>query len=88
MDAIGAMDEAHHYALLLNEWANDTSKNAPQFTADCRTIAAMIVGHIEAYGALIERNCTLRSDLESARRTISAQQRIIQEQQAQLAAKR
>lgn len=29
-----------HHASLLTEWADDAGESAPQFTADCRTMAA------------------------------------------------
>ena len=76
VDAAAAKDAAH-YAALLNYWAEDAGDDAPQRAADCKTISAMISGHVEAYAALIERNKALVCDLENARGTIKTMQEII-----------
>ncbi len=72
-----ANQEAARYAETLTGWADDAGDNAPEFSADCRAIAAMITGHVQAYAELIRQKHNLEATVHNMRKTIGAQQEVI-----------
>lgn len=72
-----ATQEAARYADVLTGWADDAGDNAPEFTADCRAIAAMITGHVQAYAELIREKHGLEARMRNMQKTINVQQKII-----------